>query len=127
MVIDTSALMAIALREPQAKECREALENADALRMSAGTLAEALIVAGRRGLQGDMAKAIDSFGITVVAVTEAAARRAADAYSQWGKGVHPAALNMGDCFAYALAKELDCPLLYVGDDFARTDIAAALG
>lgn len=119
--------MAIALREPQAMECREALENADALEISAGTLAETLIVAGRRGLQSDMAKAIDSFGISVIPVTEAAARRAAEAYSKWGKGVHPAALNMGDCFAYALAKERGCPLLYVGNDFAKTDVQSVLG
>jgi ribonuclease VapC len=51
---------------------------------------------------------------------------ATDAYARWGKGVHPAALNLGDCFAYALATELRCPLLYLGEDFARTDIRSAL-
>ena len=51
----------------------------------------------------------------------------AEAYAAWGKGIHPAGLNLGDCFAYALARELGCPLLYVGRDFVWTDLAAALG
>lgn len=127
IVVDTSALMAITLREPGAAACRAALEDADAILMSAGTLAEALIVAGLRGLGPDMFEAVEAFGMSIVPVTEAGARRAADAYSHWGKGVHPAGLNLGDCFAYALAKEQNCPLLYVGGDFARTDIAAAVG
>jgi len=59
-------------------------------------------------------------------VTEAFAQRVARTYQRWGKGVHPAALNFGDCFAYALAEERACPLLYVGGDFARTDIVAAI-
>lgn len=50
----------------------------------------------------------------------------ADAYDRWGKGVHPAGLNFGDCFAYALAKSQNCPLLFVGDDFAQTDVESAL-
>ncbi len=55
-------------------------------------------------------------------MTPAAAQRIAHAYAKWGKGVHPAALNFGDCFAYEVAKDRGCPLLYVGDDFAKTDI-----
>lgn len=125
IVVDTSALMAVALKEPKAGACREVLENASALQMSAGTLAESLIVAGRRGLADAMAEAVEAFGITIVPVGEADARRAAAAYAAWGKGVHPAALNLGDCFAYALAKAQDCPLLYVGDDFAQTDVQSA--
>ena len=62
----------------------------------------------------------------IVSVTPASARRIAEAYEAWGKGVHPAALNFGDCFAYALAKEQGCPLLYVGGDFAKTDIPGVL-
>lgn len=61
----------------------------------------------------------------IVSVTEAFARRVADAYDKWGKGVHPAALNLADCFAYALAIERACPLLFVGDDFSRTDVISA--
>ena len=58
-------------------------------------------------------------------MTAAAARGVAQAYARWGKGVHPAGLNFGDCFAYAVAKDNDCNLLYVGDDFSRTDLADA--
>jgi ribonuclease VapC len=61
-----------------------------------------------------------------VPVTSAVARRIGEAYSRWGRGVHPAALNLGDCFAYAIAQEHACGLLYVGDDFAKTDIEAVL-
>lgn len=125
IVVDTSALMAVALKEPMGDACRAALENASAVQMSAGTLAECLIVAGRRGLAGAMSEAVESFGITIVPVMEADARRAAEAYARWGKGVHPAGLNLGDCFAYALAKAQDCPLLYVGNDFAQTDVTGA--
>ena len=56
----------------------------------------------------------------------ASARHVAKAYDEWGKGVHPAALNFGDCFAYAVAKEQRCPLLYVGDDFSKTDIVGVI-
>ena len=69
---------------------------------------------------------IDGLGFEVVAVTSATARRIAQAYERWGKGIDPAALNLGDCFAYAVAKEHGCPLLYVGDDFAKTDIESVL-
>jgi ribonuclease VapC len=62
----------------------------------------------------------------IVTVTPASARRIAEAYQRWGRGLHPAALNFGDCFAYEVAKEHACRLLYVGDDFAKTDIEAVL-
>jgi ribonuclease VapC len=61
-----------------------------------------------------------------VTVTPAAAQRIGQAYQQWGRGLHPAALNFGDCFAYEVAKEHACRLLYVGDDFAKTDIEGVL-
>jgi len=73
-----------------------------------------------------MARLIDGLGFDIVDVTPAVARRISDAYNRWGKGIDPAALNFGDCFAYALAKENDCPLLYVGNDFERTDIRSVL-
>ncbi len=69
-----------------------------------------------------MANLIDGLGFNAVAMTSATARRIALAYGQWGKSVHAAGLNFGDCFAYEVAKEHDCPPLYVGSDFARTDI-----
>lgn len=126
IAVDTSALMAIILNESDADACAAALEAEDRLLISAGTVAEALIVAGRRNVGEEVAQLIDGLGFEIVSVTPASARRIAAAYEKWGKGVHPAALNFGDCFAYEMAKEHDCPLLYVGEDFSRTDIEAAL-
>ena len=126
IVVDTSALMAIVLQEPLAEACKAALEGEDELPISAGTLAELLIVAVGRGITVETAQLLVRFDFNIVPVTAAAARRVGQAYEQWGRGMHPAALNFGDCFAYALAKERACPLLYVGDDFAKTDIDSAL-
>jgi ribonuclease VapC len=123
IVVDTSAIMAIALNEPEADACIAALEAEDAVLISAGTVAEALIVSARRNVGEEVAGLIDGLGFEVVTVTAASARRIAQAYAQWGKGMHPAALNFGDCFAYDVAKQHACRLLYVGDDFSKTDIA----
>ena len=122
IAVDTSALMAIVLNEADADACIAALEREDEILISATTIAEALIVAAHRNVGEEMANLIDGLGFHAVTVTPASARRVALAYAQWGKGVHAASLNFGDCFAYELAKEHDCPLLYVGDDFAKTDI-----
>jgi ribonuclease VapC len=122
IAVDTSALMAIVLGEAEADACIAALEIEDEILISAATIAEALIVAARRNVGNEMAKLIDGLGFNAVAVTPAAARRVALAYARWDKGVHAAGLNFGDCFAYELAIEHDCPLLYVGGDFARTDV-----
>ena len=126
IVVDTSALMAILLGEPESERCISALEAETHILISAGTLAECLIVAGRRNIHAEMTGLIDGIGLEVVPVTRAAARRIADTYQRWGKGIHPAGLNFGDCFAYELASEHGCRLLYVGDDFAQTDIESAL-
>lgn len=126
IAVDTSALMAIVLAEPEADACIAALESDDALLISAGTVAEALIVAARRNVGADLERLIYGLGFEVVPVTPAAAARVALAYGQWGKGISPAALNFGDCFAYELAKERGCGLLYVGNDFAQTDIERVL-
>lgn len=126
IVADTSSLMAILLEQPQADICAAVLEAESEVAMSAASMAEALIVAGRRGVGVEMAALIEGLGITVAPLSPADARRVAEAYGRWGKGVHPAGLNFGDCFAYALAKEWDVPLLYVGNDFAQTDVKAAL-
>jgi len=126
MVVDTSAVVAIAQKEPQAQTCMEAIIQADVLLMSAGTLTELLIVALRRNFGQDVKKLISDLNFEVVPVTEASAQKAAQAYQQWGKGIHPAGLNYGDCFAYALAIERNCPLLYVGDDLRQTDVLSAL-
>jgi ribonuclease VapC len=126
IVVDTSALMAIVLDEAEANDCIAALEKEDDVLISAGTIAEALIVATRRHVGEEIAALIDGLGFKAVAVTAASARRIASAYGRWGKGTDAAGLNFGDCFAYEVAKEHDCPLLYVGSDFTRTDVKRAL-
>lgn len=126
IAVDTSALMAIVLGEPAADSCIGALESEGDLLISAGTVAEALIVSARRNVREEMARLIDGLGFDIVSLTPASARRVAHAYEMWGKGVRPAALNFGDCFAYEVAKEHACRLLYVGDDFAKTDIEGVL-
>lgn len=124
--VDTSALMAVILGEAEADACIEALENETDVLISAGTVAEALIVAGRRNVGEEMGRLIEGLGFEVVSVAPASARRIAEAYSKWGKGGHRAGLNFGDCFSYEAAREHACPLLYVGDDFSRTDLEGVL-
>lgn len=126
IAVDTSALMAIVLAEPEDEACMTAIEQADGLLISAGTVAEALIVAARRNVGEEVGALISGLGFEVVSVTAASARRVADAYGRWGKGVHPASLNYGDCFSYEVASEHDCPLLYVGEDFVETDVRSVL-
>lgn len=122
IAVDTSALMAIVLKEPRALACVAALEAEDEILISAGPVAEALIVSTRRNVGVQMARLIDGLGCEIVSVTPASARRIGLAYEEWGRGMHPAALNFGDCFAYEMAKEHACRLLCVGGDFAKTDI-----
>src|SRR5436305_13384908 len=97
IAVDTSALMAIVLDEPEAGACIAALEAEDDILISAGTVAEALIVSARRNVGAEMARLIDELGFEIVTVTAAASRRIAQAYGHWGKGLSPAALNFGDC------------------------------
>ncbi|MBB2960483.1 type II toxin-antitoxin system VapC family toxin [Methylobacterium sp. R2-1] len=125
IVVDTSALMAILLGEAEADRCADVLEAEDKILISAGTMAEALIVALRRNRRDEMEKLIAGLGFEIIGVTAATVQLVVQAYGTWGKGVHPAALNFGDCFAYALAKERGCRLLYVGEDFPRTDLERA--
>ena len=126
IAVDTSALMAIVLKEPKADACKAALAAEDEILISAGTVAEALIASARRSVDREVGRIIDRLGFEVVPVTPTSARRIAEAYQRWGRGLHPAALNFGDCFSYAVAKEHACRLLYVGDDFVKTDIEAVL-
>ncbi|MGE0424462.1 MAG: type II toxin-antitoxin system VapC family toxin [Reyranellaceae bacterium] len=126
IAVDTSALMAIILNEPQAEACVAAIESEEELLISAATIAESLIVAARRGLGEEMERLIDGLNFNIVSVTAASAGRTARAYRRWGKGVHAAGLNVGDCFAYEVAMDHRCRLLFVGDDFARTDVENAI-
>jgi ribonuclease VapC len=126
IAVDTSALMAIVLNEPEAEACIGVLESEEATLISAGTLAEALIVADRRGVGRQMAYLVDGLGFEVVPIAGDTAHRIALAYQRWGKGAHPAGLNLGDCFSYVVATDHGCPLLFVGDDFSRTDVLSVL-
>jgi ribonuclease VapC len=126
IVVDTSALMAVVLNEAEAEHVSSTLENAGQLLMSATTLAECLIVAQMRNVGPEMQQVIDDLGIEIVSTTRSFAERVTRTYMRWGKGAHPAGLNLGDCFAYTLAEERACPLLYVGSNFTKTDIASAL-
>lgn len=125
MVVDTSALLAILQDEPERRSFNEALESVDSRLVSVATLVEiSIIIESRYGAEGlrDLDLLIERAGIELVPVDVEQARAARAAYSRFGKGRHPAALNFGDCFSYALARVLGEPLLFKGDDFSRTDL-----
>jgi len=129
MIVDMSALIAILRDEPEARACASAIESSAIRRVSAANFVEtALIIDASRDPVASRRfdDLIREAQITVEPVTEAQARIAREAYRDFGKGSgHPAKLNFGDCFAYALAKVTAEPLLFKGDDFARTDIEPA--
>jgi ribonuclease VapC len=134
IVVDTSAIVAIFRSEDGAPEIAACLVDADAVVISAATLLEASIVmsSDRFGSPTINNKWLDAFlaasQIEVAPVTVEQTQIARDAFRRFGKGTgHGASLNFGDCFAYALAKSLDAPLLFKGNDFSRTDIVPALG
>jgi ribonuclease VapC len=130
MIVDTSALVAVLRQEPGWQRLLEAIEAARVCHMSAANFLEAAIVVDskRDAIAG---REFDTFmanaDIAISPVDEAQARIARAAYRDFGKGSgHPARLNFGDCFAYALAKATGEPLLFKGDDFSHTDVARAL-
>ena len=126
IVVDTSALIAIVKQEAQDDACKWALAQSDITLISAGTFAELMIVAEGKKLTSQLQALLQTLDLDVIAVTQATALLCAQVYRNWGKGVHPAGLNFGDCFAYQLAKERNCPLLFVGNDFSQTDIVSAI-
>lgn len=128
IVVDTSAVLCVLLEEPEADAVREALLRASRRSLSASNYVEcAMVIAGRRiGGRSDLDEWLAIRGVDVVAVDRSLADLAADAFVRFGRGRHPAGLNYGDCFAYALAKHLRAPLLFKGSDFAMTDIQPAL-
>lgn len=129
MVVDTSALLAILGDEPERRRFNEALAAAESRLLSAVSFVEASIVLeARHGAEGlrDLDLFLDRARIRVVEVDREQAAAARRAWSRFGKGRHAAGLNLGDCFAYALARVLGRPLLYKGQDFSRTDAVAAL-
>ncbi|WP_227308299.1 type II toxin-antitoxin system VapC family toxin [Acidisoma cellulosilyticum] len=123
--MDTSALIAILKDEPEAERCLAALHPTETILMSGGTLAELLVVGERLGKQAAILDLLAGLQAEIVPVTIEQAYDVSTAYRQWGKGIHPAGLNFGDCFAYALARRRACPLLFVGQDFAKTDVQVA--
>jgi ribonuclease VapC len=127
MVVDTSALIALLSMEPESARLAVALES-DATRLiSAATVVEAgLVIESRYGPVGgrELDLLIAKAGLSTEAVTAEQADVARDAWRRYGKGRHSAGLNFGDCFSYALAKVTGEPLLFIGDDFTHTDIAA---
>jgi len=131
MIIDTSALIAILRDEPDAKDCALAIERTNNRRLSAANFVEtALVIDGSRDPVASRRfdDLIQEAQIIIEPVTEVQARIAREAYRDFGKGSgHPAKLNFGDCFAYALARATGQPLLFRGDDFMHTDVVPALG
>jgi ribonuclease VapC len=129
MIVDTSALLAILLNEPDAAKIAEAMESADTLRISVASYLEAAIFVDRNGDEVRRALLdtfLEEFSIQLEPVTVEQARVARHAFLWFGKGRHPAGLNFGDCFTYALAKVTREPLLFKGQDFARTDLTSAI-
>jgi ribonuclease VapC len=129
VILDTSAIAAVLFAEEEEDRFLDAMVGASKLRISAATLVEAtMVIEGRGG--PEMADVIDALllrvGAEVCPVTAETARIARDGWRRFGKGRHRARLNLGDCFAYALAQERGEPLLFKGDDFAQTDVKAAI-
>jgi ribonuclease VapC len=128
MIVDTSAIVAILFNEADARNYAQAIARADSCRVSAATFVETAIVVESQ-TKDSGSRQLDAFfrraGITIEPVTEEHAHLARQAFTDYGKGRHPAGLNYGDCFSYALAKATGEPLLFKGKDFAKTDVVAA--
>ena len=130
MIVDSSALIAILRNEPEAQAFSETIEKAQSVRISAGTLFEASIVADKfrdPRVSARFDEILELSGMVIEPVTAQHARIARQAYRDYGKGSgHPANLNFGDCFSYALAREKREPILFKGDDFIHTDLRSAI-
>jgi ribonuclease VapC len=128
MIVDSSAIIAILRDEPDAPELAEVLQKAPIRRMSAVTYVESGVVADSNRnpvLSRRLDNILRDVGIQIESVTVKQAEIARQAYRDFGKGRHKAGLNFGDCFSYALAKEMDEPLLFKGTDFLHTDVEIA--
>lgn len=129
MVIDTSAVIALLLGEPGAERFKRALNDAPSLAMSAASVLEtSLVIDSRFGPAAAeiLDKWLESSPIEVVVVTRRQIEAAREGFRRFGKGRHPAGLNFGDCFSYGLAKASGDTLLFQGEDFSKTDVAAAV-
>lgn len=128
MVVDISAVLAILLVEPEAADYAQLIEDDPTPLISAASVFEAgIVLISRHGLEArrDLEDFIEQGGFQIEPVTAAQVELALDAYQRFGKGRHPAGLNFGDCFAYALARATEQRLLFKGNDFSQTDIEAA--
>ncbi|MFG1644952.1 type II toxin-antitoxin system VapC family toxin [Amycolatopsis sp. NPDC049252] len=125
MIIDSSAIVAILRQEPDHERLEERLAEADSAKIGAPTLVEVgIVLTTRLGARGRLvlARFLQDNHIATVPFTEEHADVAIEAFKQYGKGHHPAKLNMGDCYSYATAKIAREPLLCIGDDFPQTDL-----
>jgi ribonuclease VapC len=129
IVVDTSAIIEIAILGRRATDCAAALDEAHSVAISAGTLSEAFIVAlgkGGRKLRLTVEELLSDFQPQVIDVDAMTARKVADVYARYGKGSDINCLNWGDCYAYAVANDLHVPLLFIGKDFGKTDVESVL-
>ena len=129
IVVDTSALLAILTSEPERDRLVEAIATADRCVISTATYVEiGIVISSRYGPAGQhyLSTFLSRADIETHPVDAQQAETAITAYRRFGTGVHPAGLNFGDCFSYALARTLDVPLLFKGDDFSETDIPRAV-
>jgi ribonuclease VapC len=128
LIVDSSAFVAVVFREPGYEELEQKMNAADVVAIGAPTLFETgMVLTGAFGEAArlSISRLRERLGIVVVPFAETHWEVAADAFFRFGKGRHPAALNYGDCMAYATARIARRPLLFVGNDFAQTDIEAA--
>jgi ribonuclease VapC len=129
MIVDSSALIALIFREPEAERIVASLAEAELVAIGAPTLAEtAIVLAAKLGeaSRAILSRLVEDLDLIVLPFTAAHGREAREAFLRFGRGRHPAALNYGDCLTYATAKLAGQPLLFVGEDFHRTDLDIAL-
>ena len=128
IVVDSSAIIAIVFNEPEASRFRDIIADNEAV-MATPTALEIIMVMSRDPTYAayeKISKLLSDVGIAMIAFDDAMLEHAADAFLRYGKGRHKAGLNYGDCMAYALAKSLDAPLLFKGNDFTQTDVVSAV-
>lgn len=129
IVVDTSALIAILLDEPERRSMIDVIVDYGQPCMSAASYLEAsMVLEAYSGVQGgrDIDDFVEDVGVRIVPVDQAQARVAREAFRRFGKGRHRAGLNFGDCFVYALTKTVGAPILFKGNDFSLTDLKPAL-
>lgn len=125
MVVDSSALIAVLTAEPEGRRLIDRLSTATTIRIGAATLVETgIVLVARLGLPGKtlLARFVEESGAEIVPLGDQHWSLAVDAFTRYGKGRHPAALNFGDCLTYAVARLAGEPLLCLGDDFPQTDV-----